>query len=508
VAELLSSFRSLRSLRKELPLPVRMGYGWLRRKWVPHPIRDNEEFQRVYHWLQKTQWWSQDQLEDYQLEQLQALIRHAYENVPYYRRVFDGHGLKPKDIATLDDLHKIPILTKDDVRENHEDFVARNIDRDRLRFWTTGGSSGTPLGVYHDKYTGQLYECAYRYRQWRWAGYRFWDRKAWLCRDEMKRITRAGTRACWDYNTHENELVLAARDMTENNMQVFVDKIREFEPRFLLGIPSALENLARFMKRNSIDDIEIRGAVFCWSETLYPWQRELIESQFQSRIFSEYGMSEHAADAVECERHEGYHVSMEYGILELVDKNNEPITEPGVLGKVVGTGLLQYVMPFIRYATDDLAVYAKGECSCGRQLTLIEDFKGRSREFFVSKAGRLIPVQLVWTGRDPVWAKIRELSFLQEREGEIVARVIKAPQFSESEIERKLLEEIYRVLGEKEFHVEIAFVNRLPLTKRTGKLKFLDQRLPIGFEQLDSTEMKTTETARKRKTAILHERDL
>jgi phenylacetate-CoA ligase len=405
--------------------------------------------------------------------------------------VFDEHRLKPEDIASLDDLQKIPILTKDDVRKNPEDFIARNVEPDRLRFWTTGGSTGKPLPVYHDKYTGWPYECAYRFRQWSWAGYRFWDRKAWLYREEIKRTLRTGEKACWDYNAYENELVLGARDMSEENMHVFVEKLREFKPKFLVGIPSVVEILARFMKRNGIDDIEISGAIFCLAETLYPWQRELIESQFKSVIFAEYGMSEHAADAVECEQHEGYHVSMEYGVFELLDKNNEPITKPGVLGQVVGTGLHQYVMPFIRYATGDLALYAEGECSCGRQLTLVEDFKGRSREFFVSKAGRLIPVHFVWVGRHPVWAKIREMNFLQEREGEVVMRIVKAPQFSESEIEGVLLEEIYRVLGEKEFHVELVFVDRLPLTKRSvgrevaGKMTMLEQRLPIGFEHYD-----------------------
>jgi phenylacetate-CoA ligase len=485
---------SLTAFRKQLPLPVRMSYGWLKRKFVPHPVWDNEEFQRYYRWLQETQWWSKSQLEGYQLEQLQALVRHAYENVPYYRRVFDEHQLKPEDIATLNDLQKIPLLTKEDVRKNPEDFVAHNFDRTRLRFWTTGGSSGTPLGLYQDRYTVDLYESAFRWRQWSWAGYRFWDRKARLQRGEMGRFTGTGTRACWEYNTSENELVLSARDMSEENMHEFVRRIREFSPKFLVGIPSALEILARFMKRNKIDDIGAT-AIFCEAETLYPEQRRLIESQFNSEIFAGYGMSERVADAVECEQHAGYHVSMEYGILELVDKNNEPITQPGVLGRVVGTGLCTYEMPFIRYATNDLAVYAEDECSCKRQLTLIQDFKGRLREFFVSKTGKLVPLQLVWTGRHPVWAKIRELNFLQEREGEIVVRIAKAPQFSETQIAKELLEEIHKVLDGDEFDVRIVSVDRLPLTKRLGKLGFLEQRLPVDFADLDQADLGIAQAA-------------
>jgi phenylacetate-CoA ligase len=279
--------------------------------------------------------------------------------------------------------------------------------------------------------------------------------------------------------------------MSDVNMAVFIEKLQEFKPKYLSGIPSAIEILARYIQRNNIQDIQIDGAIFCLGEALYPWQRDLIESQFKCKIFSEYGMSEHAADAVECEEHQGYHVSMEYCIFELFDKDNQPINQAGVLGKVVGTGLLQYTMPFIRYLTDDLASFAAADCPCGRELTLIEDFKGRSREFFVSKSGKLVPVQFLWTGRDPVWSKIKEMNFLQEVEGKVIARIVKSSQFAKDQIEEKLYEEMYKVLGEDEFNIEIAFVDELPITTREvgreigGKLSILEQRLPIGFEDFN-----------------------
>jgi phenylacetate-CoA ligase len=478
--------KSYKKVLMNLPLPIRRVYGAVRRKLIPHALIDREDFQKVYHRLLETQWWSKEKLEQYQLEQLQNLVEHAYENVPYYHRTFKEIGLKPDDIKSLEDIQKIPILTKDMVRENHEDFIARNVEQDRLRFWNTGGSTGEPLVIYHCKYTGQLYECAYRYRQWSWAGYDFWDKKAWLVRTNIGQTDRV-----WNYSTHENQLVLASRQMTEENMALFVKKLRQFKPSYLQGIPSAVEVLARYMKQNGIDDIELDGAVFLLAEALYPWQRKLIESQFKAPIFAEYGMSEHAADAVECEQHEGYHVSMEYGIFELLDKNNEPITDPGVTGQVVGTGLHQYVMPFIRYATKDLARYAGKPCSCGRELTLVEDFEGRSREFFVSKTGRMIPAHYIWSDRHPVWGKIKEMNFLQEQEGEVVARIVKLPEFTDSEIEVVFLDEIYKVLGEDEFNVQVNFMDQLPLTTRdiggevAGKRMMIEQKLPIGFEQLD-----------------------
>jgi len=477
VAEMLSS---LNSFRKRLPLPVRMGYGWLRRKFVPHPIWDNEYFKRYYQWLQETQWWSRDQLEEYQLEQLRALVQHAYENVPYYQRVFDERRLKPEDISTLDDLQKIPFLTKEDVGNNLEDLIARNIDRERLLYETTAGSTGEPLGVYHDKHTTHLREWAFHFRQWGWAGYRFGDRFVTLRGGLIIRLERNGTRACWDYTTENNELVLSSVDMSEENMYKYVELIREFEPRFMYVYPSSAEILSRFMRRNGVSDIRV-DAILCDAETLYPRVRELIESQFGCKVFDHYGQTEFVADAVECEQHEGYHVNMEYGILELVDSDGEPITEAGILGRVVGTGFGNYCTPLLRYSMDDLAVYASGKCSCKIDTALIQEFKGRTGEFIVSKTGKLVPLVFVSA---PIWGKIREFKFIQEREGELIAKVVKVPSFSETEIAQEFLKEFYKRLDEEEFSIKIEFVDQLSRTHR-GKLGLLEQKIPIRFEDLD-----------------------
>jgi phenylacetate-CoA ligase len=237
VAEFLSS---LVSFRKNLPLPVRMGYGWLRRKFVPHSIWDNEYFKRHYQWLQETQWWSKEQLEELQLEQLQAMVQHAYENVPYYRRVFDERRLKPRDISTLNDVQKLPLLTKEDVRSNAEDLIARNIDPERLEYYTTGGSTGVPLGVYHDRHTTYPREQAFILRQWGWAGYRFGDRFVTLRDAVIDRFEKDGTRAWWVYNTHDNELVFSSTEMSEENMYKYVELIEKFKPRFIHAFPSSL----------------------------------------------------------------------------------------------------------------------------------------------------------------------------------------------------------------------------------------------------------------------------
>ena len=121
----------LEKLVKSLPYPLEQGIKYAYGA-VPVPLRYGKMFRQMYAFLQESQWWSREQLEEYQLEQLGRLLEHAYENVPYYRRVFDERGLKPKDIQDFKDLQQLPYLTKEIIQENLPDLVARNCDHRRL----------------------------------------------------------------------------------------------------------------------------------------------------------------------------------------------------------------------------------------------------------------------------------------------------------------------------------------------------------------------------------------
>ncbi len=485
---------SVAALRKQLPLSLRAHIGWVRRKVAPHRIWDNAYFIDTYNWLQETQWWSRDQLEQYQLEQLQALVRHAYENVPYYRRVFDEIKLKPRDIATLDDLVKIPLLTKEDVRKNIEGLVARNVDRRRLEYTTTGGSTGEPLGVYHEQPRTNLREWAFHYRQWGWAGYRFGDRYAKMARGMIERIKMNGERASWDYATDLNELLLSSTKMHDEYLHKYMDLIRKFKPRFLCLYPNSALILGRFLQRHSITDIKLQG-IFSDSEMLYPSTRELAESGFGCKIYDHYGLTEYVADAVQCEWCDGYHVNMEYGILELVDEEFRPVTQTGSLGTVVGTGFGNYSMPLLRYRTNDLASFASGTCRCGRDTARIQEFRGRVGDFIVSNTGKLITVNMLLGGHSLVWSKVREIKFRQEREGELTAIVAPASSFDEKELAEEVRDELYTYLDEDEFAVYVELVDSIPRTGERLKLAILEQKLPLRLADVRQSSSEETPMA-------------
>jgi phenylacetate-CoA ligase len=471
------TFNTIWKARKSLPLPVRMAAGWVKRKASPHWLWESREFKNYFDFLQKSQWWTLEELKAYQLEQLKELVKFSYENVPYYQRSFREKRIHPSDIKSLDDIQLLPLITKDEVRSHVDEFIPTGVDSAKLRVWVTGGTSGKPLKMYQDLFYSCMTEEAFSLRQRLWTDYKQYDRKATLTRDPNKR-----TRTCWDYNSTENEIILSSFDMTEKNMFKYVELIHKFKPRIMVGYPSALEIFARFLKRNTLSLPSLQG-VFCGSEALFPGQRILIESAYNCKVFSSYGMSERVADATECEQHCGYHISMEYGILELLDKNSEPITEPGISGAVVGTGFHNNVMPLIRYQMFDIGVYSGEKCACKRNAPLVKAFKGRVREYFVGRSGKLMTLQLIWAGRHPVWSKIREMQFVQERKGEILAKIVRAPNYSDEEIIRELREEVGKILTEDEYTVDFEFVDQMALTHR-GKLNFLDQKLPLDFEDI------------------------
>ncbi|MHB1295052.1 MAG: phenylacetate--CoA ligase family protein [Anaerolineae bacterium] len=468
---------TLNRWRKDLPLPVRRTVGWAKRALRPHPVWNHPEFQRYRARLHETQWWSRSQLEALQEEQLAALVQHAYEHVAYYRHSMDAIGLTPRDIHGLGDLPKLPILTKEAVRTHTRELLADNVDPKRLHFLTTGGSTGEPLGLYQDAETAFPREEAFRLRPWVWAGFSLGDRTATFKHD-IDRLDRNGRPAYWDYATENNELHLSVTDVRDDNLLLYIKLLHDFRPQYLNSAPSCLEILSRYLERTMLHVPPV-DAVFCESENLYAWQRTLIEHHLGGPVYAGYGHTERAVDAVECEHHTGYHVSMEYGILELVDQNDQPITEPGVVGRVVGTGFDTFCMPFIRYATDDLASFASGPCACGRQLVRVQNLHGRVGEFLIARSGNPVPFNAVYAGSHArAWQMIREVQYVQERKGLVTIRVVRAPGYSEQDVARTLEADLRARLREEEFAIQFAFVESVPRTAR-GKINLLEQKLPV-----------------------------
>ena len=461
---------NIKRLVSKLPAPIRQSVKYLYGN-VPPRIRYGRVFWETYNFLQQSQWWSQEEWEEYQRQQLTQLIRHSYENVPYYRQIFEERGLRPKDIQSLDDLKKLPFLTKEIIRKNSDQLIARNISRSEMEVVRTSGSTGAPLSIYYEKGKTDLVENAFVHALWCRVGYR----SRWKRVNLTWELVSKGD-SWWEYNPAQKILTLSPYHMNEENLGNYVEKMRRFKPEAIKSIPSAIIVLADFMRRHQVSPFPSVKLILLGSEMLFPWQRRRIREVFHSRIFSWYGQAEQVILAGECEQNNEYHIVPEYGITELIGADGEQIKQEGVRGVLVGTGFNNYAMPFIRYKTDDLAFWSNKKCSCERNCPLLEKIEGRDQEFIVLRDGHLVP--LLALPFSSVLSKAIQFQFYQDKPGEVILKIVKMQgleQNNSKSVQKKLSE------GLGHLKIKFEFVDSIPRTDR-GKFKYMIQKIPIKFE--------------------------
>lgn len=464
----------IKKLIKKLPSPIKHSakciYGT-----IPPRFRYGKVFWKTYNFLQESQWWSKEKLEDYQMQQLSKLLHHAYENVPYYRKVFDERGLKPKDIQNFNDLKKLPYLTKEIIRENLGDLIAQNYSKSRLEYITTGGSTGIPLGFYIERHASTAKEWAFMLTQWNRVDFKIGSRRIEL----RGRVVQSASKGkFWKYDPADKILILSSYHMTDEVLPKYINKILEFQPEFLHVYPSTITILARFMKKNNITFFPTIKALLCGSENLYTWQRELFENVFKCRVYSWYGHTEQAVLAGECEKSSYYHIFPEYGFTELINVSWNSLVNESEMGEIIATSFNNYVMPLIRYRTMDLGVYTDKECSCGRKYPLLKKIEGRLQDLIVAKDKRLITVTAFIFGQHfESFSRIKEMQLVQEKVGIVIFKIVKLFDYSDAD-EREILFKIKKA-SSNGLDVKFEYVTDIPRTKN-GKYKFLIQKVEIN----------------------------
>lgn len=213
------------------------------------------------------------------------------------------------------------------------------------------------------------------------------------------------------------------------------------------------------------------------SENVYEWQKQKISQAFPStRLFGWYGHTEKAILAPMCEYSDDYHVWPFYGYTEVLDENNEEVSE-GKVGELIGTSFWSYATPFIRYRTMDMAKKGKlGHDKCGRNFQLLESVEGRVQDTLISKTGRHIPVPSTSIHSD-VFNNVNIFQFYQDTQGRVLLRVVKKDSYSNRDT-AQLYSEVKHKLGE-DMEFEIVFVDHISKTS-SGKYRVLDQKLLVG----------------------------
>lgn len=336
--------------------------------------------------LNETQWYSRSALDELQNKKLRALIKHAYQNTAYYRKLFDSLSITPDDIQTKEDLEKLPVLTKEDVKRNFNEIKAGSSHHCKAYLNSSGGSSGSPQSYLIDYDTASI-AWAGVYRGWSWADCAYGEKSITLAGSSLVPNKAVSMRQTLR-NFIERNKPLSAVHLDSDVMRGYLDVIGKHKPSVIRGYPSALSHFGSFIKNNGGLTHKPK-AVFTTSEMLLPHQKQIIEEAFNCPVYNHYGCYDGGAQALECSVRNGFHVTEEKVVLEVADSFGNPLPK-GESGSIITTDLHNYAMPFIRYVNGDLGILSEDDCPCGRKLQLLKKLEGRTTDFIKLKNGKSI----------------------------------------------------------------------------------------------------------------------
>jgi phenylacetate-CoA ligase len=370
--------------------------------------------------------------------------------------------LKPSDIANIQDLEKLPILTKQIIKQNLQDFLPQTSKGLEYINGSTGGSTGEPL-KYRMSHEDHERGVALLYRCWAHAGYQLGDRLAVIAGSSLIPTTSSAIHKRlqgFALNTQS----YSSFGMSEKTLFRYLRRMNRFKPKFIRGYASSVYLFANFIHSHKLAIKFHPQAVFTTAEKLFENQRETIEHVFGVKVFDNYGLNDGGVSACECEEHSGMHTSTERAILEVVDEDGNPVN--GQIGHILATSLYNYSFPFVRYDTGDLGTLEYSECSCGRNTPLLKGIAGRVTDF-LELNGRVIgsPVLTVLFGK----FDIQQYQIIQEDPHSITCRVIRGKTYSKED-EWFIRASFYKHVGN--IDIQFDYVDSIPSTG-AGKYKFI-----------------------------------
>lgn len=424
----------------------------------------NLSFYSKYVKNRDAQWNPFEEMQREQVRYLKFLIEFVYEQVPYYRTLFKSLALQPRNIRSIDDLEKLPILTKDIIKANWEELKPANLSVQKYNSRATGGSTGSPMHYRvskHDRFLG----AALLYRGWGYGGYKLGDRMVFLAGSSLD----MGTKPWLTKKAHEitrNIRKLSSFDMADAEMRQYADVLSSFRPRFMRGYASSIYFFARWLKENDVT-VPALDAVFTTAERLNPNMRQMIGDVFECEVFDNYGLNDGGVSAFECHEHSGLHIDTERSIMEVVDQDHAQLAEGE--GTILATSLHNFAMPFIRYSTGDVATLSDAECECGRQSKKLSEVVGRTVDVFLTPEGKNVHgwffLMIFWEHGQG----LKEYQVIQTAIDKIVIKFVPDDTVSE-----KKLETIKTVIQSKSAGWDVDFKEVTSIDRtRAGKYKFI-----------------------------------
>jgi phenylacetate-CoA ligase len=419
------------------------------------------EVYRKLEFLENSQYWSRSDLEQFQNEQLQKILKHASQNVPFYKSFFRENKLSLSDFRTREDLNKLPIVTKDLIRrQGIEMFLDQSSNRKNWISFYSSGSTGEPFQYYLNPESYSM-KYASAIRGWNWMGYQLGDHYAKLSQNPRKnalKMIQDKVNRCSYY---------FIPDLKPESINKLIIKLKKDKPSFIRCYPDPLYFIAREMKDQDIYFDWVK-AINTTGNILTPEFRTLIETRFRAKIYDSYSC-EGSAMFFQNNDFQGYLGSMESAITEVLDKSYNPVP-PGKTGMHITTEMWNTAMPFIRYNTQDLVTtLIPSKKRSSKELFAIENIIGRDSDILVAPDGNRLIVHL-FTIYFEYFPSIRQFQVEQVSQVKFIFRLIVDENFNKL-IEREIFNYWVNFLGPKA-EVQLELHNVLPYMP-SGKRRFL-----------------------------------
>ncbi len=332
---------------------------------------------------------SREELTKIQNEKLVKQVQHVWDNVPYYRKKMEEKGLKPEDVKSIDDLHKLPFLSKADLREAYPYGLLGTDLKNCVRIQSTSGTTGKRVVAFYTQHDVDLWEecCA---RAITAAGGSNED----VCQVSYGYGLFTGGPGL-NGGSHKVGCLTIPTSSGNTDRQIMF--IMDLSATILCCTPSYAAYLGERMKEMGLgpDDIPLKAGIFgaeAWSEEM----RHDIETTMGIKAYDIYGLTELSGPGVafECSAQQGMHINEDHFLAEIIDPDTGEVLPEGSQGELVFTSLDKEAFPLLRYRTRDICRLTREKCSCGRTHVRMEKPKGRSDDMLIIRGVNVFPSQI------------------------------------------------------------------------------------------------------------------
>ena len=416
-----------------------------------------------------------EQIREWQNERLIKQVRHVYDNVPYYKKLMEEKGVTPEDITSIDDLYKLPFITKDDLREAYPYGLVAKPLADCVRIQSTSGTTGRRVVAFYTQHDIDLWEdcCA---------------RAIVAAGGTKEDVVHVG----YGYglftggpglNGGSHKVGCLTLPMSSGNTDRQIQFMTDLGSTILCCTPSYAAFLAESIHEKGLQNqIKLKAGIFgaeAWTQEM----RNDIEEKLGIKAYDIYGLTEISGPGVsyECSAQKGMHINEDHFIAEIIDPDTGEVLPEGEKGELVFTSITKEAFPLLRYRTRDICVLTKEKCSCGRTHVRMSKPMGRSDDMLIIKGVNVFPSQIETVLLNNGYAANYQIIVDRVNNGDTIEVQVEmtAEMFSDSlkEVatkEKELINALKAMLG---IYAKVTLVAPKTIARSEGKaVRIIDKR--------------------------------